>query len=455
MVAGRACDLDPMEEVQSLITSSTASPKSCVGTRFVLLGVVLLSLGTCSTYYAFRMNCSRDHQPDEVEILEKMLLYQKMRLLRNLSDEEFNKNHVDVTALPATGPLFWRQKETRLIARNLGFSTSLKDGEVTITRESSTDVFVRVSLCMTDVSLMTLKLMAAMLSLEASIHVCNLPTATAASSPETKEFERVWLGNRRLLEGNRTAKPPRRLAFNIPASSVQKNSIKEARMSCASQINGMISSLSGVSQYISDSIYTCPPPNEVKSNYPARCSMGISLLIFGLTKSAAALSDIAVECKDPTTGLIPYAKEFEPGREEIILAACLNNIGQGMSYLARVGYELNTIATAPGVCPKYPSSNQREVCMENIGSLLADIGQVATYFSAAASGCGAMNLVPYSCASRIAGTITGLFDTIQAVGAMAAWCDHPGVFKRNISARVSEFEEKVHNARYQHTINLN
>lgn len=32
---------------------------------FVLLGVVLLSLGTCSTYYAFRMNCSRDHQPDE------------------------------------------------------------------------------------------------------------------------------------------------------------------------------------------------------------------------------------------------------------------------------------------------------------------------------------------------------------------------------------------------------
>lgn len=202
-----------------------------------------------------------------------------MRLLSNLSEEELRKNQVDVTSLPAIGPAFWQQKETSLIARNLGFSSSLKGGTLTITRESSKDIFVRVSKCLSDVSLVCLKMMSALLSLEASIHVCNLPTPEAASAPRAKEFERVWLGNRRLAEGdNRTG---RRLAFNVPSASTAAN-VVEAKMSCASQINGIISSFFAVSQYVSDSIYTCPPPNQVKSEYRAKCSMGISVLVSGL-----------------------------------------------------------------------------------------------------------------------------------------------------------------------------
>lgn len=67
--------------------------------------------------------------------------------------------------------------------------------------------------------------MSALLSLEASIHVCELPIAAG--------YERVWLGNRL-----------RRLAFNVPAASTSTN----AQMSCASQINGIVSSFFAVSQ---------------------------------------------------------------------------------------------------------------------------------------------------------------------------------------------------------------
>eukprot|EP00913_Durusdinium_trenchii_P026404 g24774.t2 len=112
----------------------------------------------------------------------------------------------------------------------------------------------------------------------------------------------------------------------------------------------------------------------------------------GVEKSAAALSDIAVECQDPTSGVVPYSKEIQPGRSEVVLAACLNNIGQAITYIAKIGYQLNSLATSPGVCPKYPTTYERYVCLENIGSLLADLGQVATYISAAASGCGSATL---------------------------------------------------------------
>ena len=160
-----------------------------------------------------------------------------MRLLSSLSDEEVRKKHVDVTSLPAIGPSFWQHEEAQRIARKLGFSNWKGNRLTDFLANPTKRTFVRVSLCITDASVMSLKLMAAVLSLEASIHVCNLPNAKVASSPQAKEFERVWLGNRRLLaEGNRTAES-RRLAFNIPASSVRQDSIKEARMSCASQIN--------------------------------------------------------------------------------------------------------------------------------------------------------------------------------------------------------------------------
>lgn len=386
-----------------------------------------------------------------------MILYQKVRLLRNVTEEELEKHHVDVVSLPPLGHLFWQQRETRLMARNLGYKTSLSDGKLTISVESSKDKFVRVSQCISDAAMVSFKLMAALLSLEASIHVCNLPSPQAASSPSVKEFERVWLGNRRLTpDENFTSSqsPLRRLAFNVPSASVAKKNVKEAQMSCASQINGIISSLLYVDQYVSDSVYTCPPPNKVDSLYPAKCSMSIGVLVGGVAKAAAALSDIAVECKNPTSTLVPYSKQPEAGREDVLLAACLNNVGQATTYVARVGYQLDSIATSPGVCPEYPTKNDRAVCTENIAGLLADIAQVATYLSAAAAGCGNTTLVPFSCSSRIAATVTGLFDVAQGVGGALAWCNHPGPLQRKIAKKWASIQEQLHDKKYTKSIPL-
>eukprot|EP00435_Cladocopium_sp_Y103_P017559 s546_g4.t1 len=131
----------------------------------------------------------------------------KVRQLKTLSDEEMKKHQIDVVSLPAFGPEFWQHQEPRfarfhggrrrrrrggaeevrkelhLLERNLGYKAKLSDGSVEITRESSKDVFVRVSKCWCDVSLICLKMMAALLSLEASIHVCNLPFPEAAMVP--------------------------------------------------------------------------------------------------------------------------------------------------------------------------------------------------------------------------------------------------------------------------------
>ena len=39
--------------------------------------------------------------------------------------------------------------------------------------------------------------------------------------------------------------------------------------------------------------------------------------------------------RDPTMGDVPYSKAVKPGREDILLAACLNNIGQALSYIGK------------------------------------------------------------------------------------------------------------------------
>ncbi|CAE7553448.1 klc-2, partial [Symbiodinium sp. CCMP2456] len=275
---------------------------------------------------------------EQAEVLKKVVLYQKVRLLTNLTEEELQRHKIDVVSLPPAGPLFVQQKETRLIARKLGYKTSYSDTDntITLTRETRKDVFVRVSVCITDVTLAALKMMSA------SIHVCNLQTPES----EDANWEKVWTGNRRL----RDVSEPRRLAFNVPQSSVKGQSVQEAKMSCASQINGIISSFLAVSQYVSDTVTSCPAPNDIPrgSEYPARCSMGISVLTSGATKSASALSDIAVQCADPTNGDIPYSKEIDPDRAPQNLAACLNNIGQAIDYIVKVAYQLNSLATEPG-----------------------------------------------------------------------------------------------------------
>jgi len=434
----------------------------CCRTRITLslLGVVVIVAAACTCAFGVPMVLSRDNPGNtwlkQAKILEQMVLYQKVRLLQNLTDEDLQKHHIDVVSLPAFGPEFFHQEEKKRLTRILGYSTSFKDGKVTITKESSRDVFVRVSECWCDVSLICLKMMSAALSLEASIHVCNLPTPAAASSPSVKEFEKVWTGGNRRLhpQGNKTEAIGRRLAFNVPSASVQSKSVEEAKMSCASQINGIVSSFLAVSQYVSDSQYSCPAPQDVKNEFGARCSMSISVLTSGLTKSAAALSDIAVECKDPTVNPVPYSRDVKPDRVNVVFAACLNNIGQATTYLAKVGYQLNALATSPGKCPEYPTQNERYVCTENIGSLLADIGQVATYLSAAASGCGVTTLVPFGCSSRIAATVTGLFDAVQGIGGALAWCNHPGPIQRKVAGKLSQIQEELHNKKFTHTFPL-
>lgn len=400
---------------------------------------------------------SSTHTDDEVsfleqaEVLKKVVLYQKVRLLSNLTEEELQRHKIDVVSLPPTGPLFVQQKETRLIARNLGYKTSYshQDNTITITQETSKDVFVRVSMCIADVTLAALKMMSALLSLEASIHVCNLHTPES----EDAKWEKVWSGNRRLRD---IVPKTRRLAFNVPQSSVKGQSVQEAKMSCAAQINGIISSFLAVSQYVSDTITSCPAPNDIPkgSNYPARCSMSISVLTSGATKSASALSDIAVQCADPTNGDIPYSREIDPDRAPQVLAACLNNIGQAIDYIVKTAYELNALATEPGHCPKFPTTYQRYICTEHIASLLADLGQVATYLSGAASGCGRTTLVPMACSSRLAATVTGLFDMVQGIGGSLAWCNYPGYVKQHVAQGVQELKQQAHNARIQHKIHL-
>jgi len=38
--------------------------------------------------------------------------------------------------------------------------------------------------------------------------------------------------------------------------------------------------------------------------------------------------------------------------------------------------------------------------------------------------------VPFGCSSRIAATVTGLFDAVQGIGGALAWCNHPGPIQR-------------------------
>ena len=64
---------------------------------------------------------------------------------------------------------------------------------------------------------------------------------------------KVWTGNRRLRSANLTdprASSARRLAFNVPSASNEKQDVQEAQMSCAGQINGMLSSFVAVSTFL-------------------------------------------------------------------------------------------------------------------------------------------------------------------------------------------------------------
>ncbi|CAE8683963.1 unnamed protein product [Polarella glacialis] len=239
--------------------------------------------------------------------------------------------------------------------------------------------------------------MSAALAIEGAVHVCSIDLIKAE-------------------------KKDRRLYVAAGSASIEITSREHAQMACAANINGAISGFTAGAQYLSDTIFACPPPADLTQHVKdgALCSMGINLLISGTTKSMAALSDVKEPCKDPQYGDVPYSQPLAKGREQYTLAGCLNACGQATTYLAKIGYSLDAITTA---CPKNPDSYQRAECDNQIGGLLANIGQVATYLSAASAICGPTVLTPFACVNRIAATITGFADIAQAGGVLYEGCE--------------------------------
>ena len=52
--------------------------------------------------------------------------------------------------------------------------------------------------------------------------------------------------------------------------------------------------------------------------------------------------------------------------------------------------------------------------------------------------------VPFSCSSRIAATVTGMFDAVQGIGGALAWCNHPGPIQRSLTWGESRNPQENH-----------
>ena len=54
-----------------------------------------------------------------------------------------------------------------------------------------------------------------------------------------------------------------------------------------------------------------------------------------------------------------------------------------------------------------------------------------------------LSQVPFSCSSRIAATVTGMFDAVQGIGGALAWCNHPGPIQRSLQWNGHGYELKL------------
>jgi len=289
--------------------------------------------------------------------------------------------------------------------------------------ETITDQYLRVSACICDVSLVSLKMASALLSIEGATIVCPKAEASYKESM-TAEQE----GARRLEVQQR-----RRLFDTYGATAgvhLHLGSGDLARMACAANVQAVLSGFLAVSQYVSQAVYQCPVMVDPKTKDGAGCSMALSVLTSGLTKSTAAASDVAQQCRDPAT--TPYSLPIASGQQAGVRAACMINVGQASTYLAKVGLSMNGIVDhckAPGATPNNGARFnwwEQAACGQEMGGEFANIGQVATYLAAAASDCGTTILVPFACANRAAAIVTGLADIVQGAFGIKQYCIPPG-----------------------------
>jgi len=214
------------------------------------------------------------------------------------------------------------------------------------------------------------------------------------------------------------------------ASSGIHQDKKGAEMGCSVGINGVISSFTAVSQYLSGAIADCPQKIDTAVKERASCTSANSVFASGLTKSAAALSDIAIQC-----GMGPAIKEKKASRKGWIMASCVIGVDQAATYLAKVGLTLNSTMNH---CEKTSKDYNPALCEGNIASEFANAGQVATYLGGAISECGRSILVPSACVNRVAATFTGFADVAEGAGKIAGHCSPEqlsGTSKNEISAK--------------------
>eukprot|EP00931_Biecheleriopsis_adriatica_P028744 TRINITY_DN17135_c0_g1_i2.p1 TRINITY_DN17135_c0_g1~~TRINITY_DN17135_c0_g1_i2.p1 ORF type:complete len:380 (+),score=43.15 TRINITY_DN17135_c0_g1_i2:28-1167(+) len=272
---------------------------------------------------------------EKVKWLNALLLYQE-QAAQALS--EHNSQHMKLRQLPPAPASFYDSKELEVFDRMLASSN-----------ETSSELFARVSHCWCDVSLVCLKFTSAVLNLITTAHVC----------PQIAKLRQDETGGRRL-------------DIHVATGLGKLAKVEHAQMSCAANIQGAVSGFTAVGQYGSGIQLDCPYTVATRTQDQATCALGINLLFSGLTKSTAAGSDIAILCQPPQDGRVPYSKpgglgQKDASKRDTALAACLVNVGQATTYLAKVGWSFDALTTS---CPSNPTDYQKGGCANQMAGSL-------------------------------------------------------------------------------------
>jgi len=277
--------------------------------------------------------------------------------------------------------------------------------------ETETATYLRVSNCLVDASLISLKLAAAILALEGAAIVC----------PKINDF----VGS--VLVAEVGAGEGRRLDRGTTANAGVDNTKKEqAEMGCAATIFGVLTSFTAVSKFLAQAVMQCPISVDARRNSAAGCSMGIGKLTTAIFKLGLALSDVDEMCTDPER--TNYSEPIPKDRKDAVMAACLVNIGQATAYLGKIGLSINGISTSCSPADATPNNGVRlnkwaqAACGAQVAGEFANIGQVARYIAGAASSCGNSVLIPFACANRVATAVTALVDVAQGAFTIIQFC---------------------------------
>eukprot|EP00929_Paragymnodinium_shiwhaense_P108101 TRINITY_DN74427_c0_g1_i1.p1 TRINITY_DN74427_c0_g1~~TRINITY_DN74427_c0_g1_i1.p1 ORF type:complete len:453 (-),score=65.84 TRINITY_DN74427_c0_g1_i1:577-1935(-) len=285
--------------------------------------------------------------------------------------------------------------------------------------------FVRVSKCTVDAALVALKVASAILNIEATTHVCHEP------KHYEKPTEPIWVGmpGRRLASGTsnsslRASGGGRRLILSTDTAAYTLRDHQQRQMACSANINGMISGLTAVGQFVSGSVSDCPEMIDAAAKKKAQCTLGIMVLLSGLTKTTAALSDVAQQCAYVrTTHASPYFR-FPINKDRIGLTklSCVVNVGQAVSYAARIGLKVTGSMFKNRTCEHGSKWFNVADCVAELGGELANIGQVATYVAGAVVTCGNEIIINAGCGNRVVASATGVADITEGAGKIMQFC---------------------------------